>query len=101
MDRPYWYNTVGPLPFGHVRDIDRDHWRQELRRIQPDVIYALLNWQAVPFAHHVLTHNSGIPFIWHYKEGPFINLEKGTWNEVMDRYTRADGAIYSSPEMRD
>lgn len=33
----------------------------------PDVIYALLNWQAAPFAHEVLMATPGIPFIWHFK----------------------------------
>jgi len=50
MRDPYWYNTVGPLPFGHVEDLDRDRWQEEIARVRPDVIYALLNWQAVPFA---------------------------------------------------
>ena len=101
MPDPYWYNTVGPLPFGHVEDLPLDDWRAAVRRVQPDVIYALLNWQAVPFAHEVLTNNPGVPFVWHFKEGPFICLEKGTWNELIDLYTRADGRIYSSPEMGD
>lgn len=100
MPDPYWYNTVGPLPFGHVTDIPRDNWRDALRAIQPDIIYGLLNWQAVPFAHHVLVNNPGIPFVWHFKEGPFICLEKGTWPLLIDLYTRAAGRIYSSPEMR-
>jgi glycosyltransferase involved in cell wall biosynthesis len=77
MPNPYWYNTVGPLPFGHVEDIPYSTWRQAIRNIQPDVIYALLNWQAVPLAHLVLIENTGIPFVWHFKEGPFICLEKG------------------------
>nr|MBA3414013.1 glycosyltransferase family 2 protein [Chloroflexia bacterium] len=101
MDRPYWYNTVGPLPFGHVEDIPFASWREEVRRIEPDVIYALLNYQAVPFAHAVMNQNPGIPFVWHYKEGPFLNFEKGSWRELVDLYTRADGGVYSSPEMRD
>ncbi len=101
MKDPYWYNTVGPLPFGHVQDIPHAGWQEAVRRIQPDVIYALLNWQAVPFAHHVLQENPGIPFVWHFKEGPFINLEKGTWPELVDLYRRSHGQIYSSPEMRD
>ncbi|MBD0259553.1 MAG: glycosyltransferase family 2 protein [Cytophagales bacterium] len=101
MKDPYWYNTVGPVPFGHVEDIPRDNWRAALEAIQPDVIYALLNWQAVPFAHEVLTHNPGIPFAWHFKEGPFICLEKGTWPELIDLYTQSDGQVYNSPEMRD
>jgi hypothetical protein len=60
----------------------------------------LLNWQAVPFAHHVLTENTGIPFVWHFKEGPFICLQKGTWPQLLELHTRSDGRIYSSPELR-
>ncbi|HEX8199412.1 MAG TPA: glycosyltransferase family 2 protein, partial [Isosphaeraceae bacterium] len=101
MDEPYWYNAVGPMPFGHVTDVPRRGWREAVRRIKPDVIYALLNWQAVPFAHRVLAENPGVPFVWHFKEGPFICLEKGTWSQLIDLTTRSDGQIYSSPEMRD
>jgi glycosyltransferase involved in cell wall biosynthesis len=101
MRDPHWYNTVGPLPFGHVQDIPYHNWREEVRRIQPDVIYALLNWQAVPFAHEIMTYNPGIPFIWHFKEGPFICLERGTWPQLVDLYRQSDGQIYVSPEMRD
>jgi glycosyltransferase involved in cell wall biosynthesis len=101
MRRPYWYNTVGPLPFGHVQDIPFERWREAVRRLQPDVIYALLNWQAVPFAYEVMRANPGIPFVWHFKEGPFICLEKGTWQELVALYRQSDGRIYSSLEMRD
>jgi glycosyltransferase involved in cell wall biosynthesis len=94
-----WFNTVGPLPFGHVEDIPRDGWQDAVLRIQPDVIYALLNWQAVPFAHEVLRGNPGIPFVWHFKEGPFICLERGTWPQLVDLTERADGLIFSTPEM--
>jgi glycosyltransferase involved in cell wall biosynthesis len=101
MDQPYWYNTVGPLPFGHVQDLEYGSWRQAVRRIKPDLIYALLNWQAVPFAHKILCENPGIPFVWHFKEGPFISLEKGHWDLLADLTYRSSGQIYSSPEMRD
>ncbi len=101
MPQPYWYNTVGPLPFGHVEEVPSANWREELRRIRPDVIYALLNWQAVPWAHEVLTGNPGIPFVWHFKEGPFICMEKGTWEKLVKLYARADGRIFSTAEMRD
>ncbi len=101
MKDPYWYNSVGPLPFGHVEDIPYENWQKKIEEIQPDIIYALLNWQAVPIAHEVLINNPGIPFVWHFKEGPFICLEKGTWNELIDLYSKSDGQIYSSPEMRD
>lgn len=101
MPDPYWYNTVGPLPFGHVQDLPRRGWREALRKLQPDVIYGLLNWQAVPFAHQVMTENPGVPFVWHFKEGPFICLEKGTWPQLVELYSHAEGRIYSSLEMRD
>lgn len=100
MERPYWYNAVGPLAFGHVTDLPRDGWQQAVREVKPDVIYALLNWQAVPFCHEVLKANPGVPFVWHYKEGPFISLEKGHWNEMVDLYREADGLIYCSDEMQ-
>ena len=99
MRDPYWYNTVGPLPFAHCEDLDATRWRDEVARVKPDVIYALLNWQAVPFAHEVMRGNPGVPFVWHFKEGPFICLEKGTWRELVLLYSQADGRIYSSPEM--
>ncbi|WP_202033851.1 glycosyltransferase family A protein [Massilia sp. Dwa41.01b] len=99
--QPYWYNTVGPLPFGHVEDLPMDDWRGAIARVQPDLIYGLLNWQAVPFVHEVMLATSGIPFVWHFKEGPFICLEKGTWPQLVALYQHADGCIFSSPEMRD
>ncbi|HEV2106958.1 MAG TPA: glycosyltransferase family A protein [Thermomicrobiales bacterium] len=98
MPEPEGLNTVGPLPFGHVRDLPRAHWREEIRRLKPDIIYALLNWQAVPFAHEVMRSAQGVPFVWHFKEGPFICLEKGTWGRLVDLHSRSDGCIYSSPE---
>ena len=100
MEKPYWYNYVGTLPFGHVEDISGENWLEEIKRIKPDIIYALLNWQAVPVAHQVLKANTGIPFVWHFKEGPFICLEKGTWNEMIDLYNKADGRIFTSEEMK-
>lgn len=97
----HWFNTVGPLPFGHVEDLPRSSWQEAIRRVRPDVIYALLNWEAVPFAHHVLSETPGIPFVWHLKEGPFDCIANGTWPLLLDLHTRSQGQIYSSPEMRD
>jgi glycosyltransferase involved in cell wall biosynthesis len=101
MDEPFWYNTVGPLPFGHVQDLPRDGWREAVADIRPDVVYALLNWQAVPFAHRVMAALPDVPFVWHFKEGPFICLEQGTWPQLIDLYRLSDGQVYSSPEMQD
>jgi glycosyltransferase involved in cell wall biosynthesis len=99
MDQPYWYNSVGPLPFGHVQDLPREGWRDAVAQIQPDLIYAQLNWQAVPFAHEVMVATAGIPFVWHFKEGPFICLQKGSWPQLLDLYRYADGRIFCSDEM--
>jgi glycosyltransferase involved in cell wall biosynthesis len=100
LREPYWYNYVGPLPFGNVQDIDYNNWEEEVKKIQPDIIYALLNFQAVPIAHEVLKANTGIPFVWHFKEGPMICREKGTWDDLIELYTKADGRIYCSEEMK-
>jgi len=106
MEHPWWLNTVGPLPFGHVEDLPRSDWRNAIKKLQPDVIYALLNWHAVPLAHEVLQANLldeslGIPFVWHFKEGPWLCLEHGSWPQMIDLHTRTDGQIYSSPELRE
>ncbi|MBK8904998.1 MAG: glycosyltransferase family 2 protein [Anaerolineaceae bacterium] len=100
MPKPYWYNTVGPLPFGHVHDLPRHNWREAVRHIRPDVIYGLLNWQAVPFVLEVRRAFPDIPFVWHFKEGPFICLEHNLWAELEELHRSADGQIFSSPEMQ-
>lgn len=101
MPDPYWYNTVGPLPFGHVEDLPRDNWRQAIRDIQPDIIYALLNWQAVPFIHEVVQAGLDVPIVWHFKEGPFISLEHGHWALLEAIHRQVEGQIFSSAEMVD
>jgi glycosyltransferase involved in cell wall biosynthesis len=101
MEHPWWLNTVGPLPFGHVQDVPRSDWRNAVKKLQPDIIYGLLNWQAVPFVHEVLKADLGFPFVWHFKEGPWLCLQHGTWPEMIDLHTRTDGQIYTSPEQRD
>ena len=93
-----WFNTVGPLPFGHVEDLPQVGWREAVLQLKPDIIYALLNWNAVPFAHEVLTNNPGIPFVWHFKEGPFDCIANGTWQQLTGLYTLSDGQIYTNLE---
>jgi hypothetical protein len=100
-DTPVWFNTVGPLPFGHVREVPRDGWLEAVRALRPDVVYALLNWQAVPFAHEVLEADLGVPFVWHFKEGPWFSRHHGHWPQLRDLHARADGVVYSTPELRD
>jgi len=101
LSEPYWYNYVGPLPFGNVINIPYNNWKEEVKKIKPDIIYSLLNFQAVPLAHEVLKANTAVPFVWHFKEGPMICREKGTWNELIELYEKADGKIYCSDEMKE
>jgi hypothetical protein len=91
-------STVGPLPFGHVRDLPDRGWAAAIRRLRPDLIYALLNWRAVPFAHAVLTAGLGVPFVWHFKESPFRCIANGTWPQLVELVTGADAVVLSSPE---
>jgi glycosyltransferase involved in cell wall biosynthesis len=100
MKKPYWFNYVGPLPFGHVTDITGTDWKEQIKRVQPDIIYALLNWQAIPTAHKVLMAGLDIPFVWHFKEGPTISLEKGTWEQLIDLYTLSDANIFINEETK-
>jgi hypothetical protein len=101
MPEPYWYNTVGPLPFSHVEDLPSNDWREAVRRVKPDIIYALLNWQAVPFINEVFKADLDVPLVWHFKEGPFISLEHGHWGLLEEVHRLADGQIFSSVEMLD
>jgi glycosyltransferase involved in cell wall biosynthesis len=95
IDDPLGFMTVGPLPFGHVRDVEGDAWRAE----RPDVIYALLNWRAVPLAHSLL--GRGVPLVFHFKEAPQRSLERGEWPLLADLVGRADAVVLSSAEERD
>jgi len=95
IDDPLGFMTVGPLPFGHVRDVELDTWRQA----RPDVIYALLNWRAVPLAHRLL--RSGTPIVFHFKEAPQRSIVRGEWSLLADVLCGADAVIMSSDEERD
>lgn len=90
----YSFNNVGHLPFGNVEDLDSNDIENEIKRICPDVIYALLNVASVNIAHQVLKLGLDIPFIWHFKEGPFLCFEHGLWGKLIDLYTLSDGVIY-------
>jgi glycosyltransferase involved in cell wall biosynthesis len=93
--------TVGPLPFGHVRDLDRDRWEQAVRDLRPDVVWAQLNWRAVPFAHAVQAAFPELPFVWHFKESPQRSVVRGEWPVLADLVTRADACLLATEEERD
>lgn len=98
---PEFYNTVGPLPFGNIEDIPLDSMEERIAAIKPDIIYALLNYGAIPLAHHVMLRKTGIPFVWHFKEGPFFARQYGMWKELIELYANADGAIFINEQVKD
>jgi hypothetical protein len=93
--------TVGPLPFGHVEELDRDRWRDAVRGWAPDVVWAQLNWRAVPFAHAVRTAFPHLPFLWHFKEAPQRSLVRGEWPLLADLVAGADACLLATEEERD
>lgn len=101
INNPLNFNSVGHFPFGNVEDVPFENWEQRVKEIQPDVIYALLNFKAIDLAHHVLSRNLGIPFVWHFKEGPFYCRTLGLWNKLMDLYEKSDGAIFTNETIHD
>ena len=98
---PAWYTMVGPVPFGHVAELPDagGDWAAAIRRLAPDVIYGLLNWHAVPFAAEVRRAVPDIPFVWHFKEGPFICRDRGTWGDLLELTERSHAVVHSSEEM--
>ena len=94
-------STVGPLPFGHVADLDRDRWRDEVPALRPDVVWAQLNWRAVPLAAAVRAAFPEIPFVWHYKESPQLSVLRGEWPLLAGLVTGADACLFATDEERD
>ncbi|SHN54891.1 Glycosyl transferase family 2 [Geodermatophilus obscurus] len=94
-------STVGPLPFGHVPDLDRDRWRSAVGELAPDVVWAQLNWRAVPFAHAVQSAFPQLPFVWTFKEAPQRSTVRGEWPLLADLVCRADASLFATEEERD
>lgn len=96
IERPSIFYNVGPLPFGDIIDVSRKNWKEAVTQIKPDIIYGLLNTPAIELAHEVLKADLDIPFIWHFKEGPFFARNTGVWEKLCDLYSLSDGQIYIS-----
>ena len=91
----YSFNTVGPLPFGHVTDIKYDeNWKERIMKIKPDIMYCMLNSGCVPFVYDVVRKCPEIPFVWHFKEGPSVCLKRGYWDKLIYLYRYASGRIF-------
>ena len=93
--------TVGPLPFGHVPDLAPDDWRDGVRALAPDLVWAQLNWRAVPFAHAVQSAFPELPFVWTFKEAPQRSTVRGEWPLLAELVSRADASLFATAEERD
>ena len=96
----FCYSTVGPLPFGHVEDVPYKGWRERVAEIKPDVIYVVLGTSSIELAREVLMSGTGIPLVWHFKEGPHEAMKAGLWDKLVDLYTFADGCRYLNDDVR-
>ena len=90
-------HTVGPLPFGHVTDVATV---EAARDLDVDVVYALLNWRAVPLAARVLRELPHLPFVWHFKEAPQACVRRGTWPDLAALCEGADEVLLATEEER-
>jgi glycosyltransferase involved in cell wall biosynthesis len=96
----WWFHTIGPLAFGNVTEISEENWKKEIQVVKPDIIYGLLSALAAPFVAEVVKSFPDIPFVWHFKEGPFYARQNGLWDSVKYLFNRADGIIYINEDIR-
>ena len=98
--RPGHWDASGPFPWGDIEDVPFDRsWPERVRAIQPDVIYAGINWESVPFIAEVFdARPPGVPFVFHFKEAPQICQEHGLWPDLLRVLHRSDGRIFISEE---
>jgi glycosyl transferase family 2 len=88
------WDTASTTPYGAIEAIPHDaRWRERVREVRPDVIYALLNWQALPLIDEVLAADLDAPVAFHFKEGPFFCRQNGLWPALMRALERSDGQI--------
>lgn len=97
----YSFSYVGPLPFGNIEDVPYEKWKERVREIKPDIIYATSNWDAVVFANEVRKALPEIPFVWHFKEGPFLCQKNGVWDDLFELYSYSDGRIFLNDEVKE
>ena len=96
---PEFWDAAGPFPFGNIEEIPfRGDWKERVRAARPDVIYALLNWQALPLIEAVLDAGLDIPLVFHFKEGPHFCQTYGLWPALQRALTESEGQVLLSPE---
>ena len=102
MRHPEFWDAAGPFPFGDIEEIPfQGDWRARVRAARPDVIYALLNWQALPLIEALLDAGLGIPIVFHFKEGPQFCQWYGLWPTLLRVLRQSDGLVLISRESLD
>jgi hypothetical protein len=99
VPHPEIWDTAGPLPYGNIEQIPYDRrWAERVRELRPDVIYGLLNWQALTLIDEVLGAGLGVPAVFHFKEGPFICHERGLWPAMTRVLWASAGHVFINAE---
>jgi hypothetical protein len=92
------------MPFGHVADLPDQDWRSAVAAVRPDVVWAQLNWRAVPLAvalrRHLRRHLPEVPFVWHFKESPQRSRVRGEWPLLAELLLTADASLVATEEER-
>jgi glycosyltransferase involved in cell wall biosynthesis len=97
---PEPWDAVGPFPFSSMPSIVFEPgWEELVRALEPDIVYGQLNTHAVAMLDEVMARLD-VPFVFHFKEGPFSALGSGLWPALVRLMTRSDGQIYISEENR-
>jgi len=93
------WDTASSTAYGNIETIPTDsRWRDRVREIRPDVIYALLNWQALPLIEEAIEADLGIPIAFHFKEAPFFCFQRGLWPTLMRALRESDGQLLINEE---
>lgn len=99
IDDPLPFMTVGPLAFApDLPSVTLDGWTS----VQPDVVYAGLNWRCIPLVHALLprARAAGIPVVLHFKEAPQRCLARGDWELFAAVHAGVDVRVYASATER-
>ena len=102
IPEPETWDSTGPFAYGNVTHIPFDeHWPEAVRVAAPDVIYGLLNWQALRLIDAVLDADLGIPLVFHFKEGPLACYDRGVWPTLMRVLRDSAAQVFIDEESRE
>lgn len=94
VEKPLWSN-IGPI--AGITDISLTEWQSEIKNKAGYYIWIIKLYECT-LAHEVLMNTKEIPFVWHFKEGPYVCQYRNLWDKLMDLYTLSDGQIYINEE---